>query len=254
MYFSDEQIGKLAREYADLNAKFLSLQEIYISHPWKNSRALEHATHGFSRRLKTMVRCVHNVYRTVPPERKDKPTRDELTDVAINIQSFVMNVFGSLDNLAWIWVSEKGQKRKDGTPIPNKQIGLGPRYESVRNTFPEEFRNYLDGLIDWFKRLGDLRDALAHRIPLYVPPYALLTKDLPAYRDLEKKMFAAGMRGDIEEYDRLSVEQLELGKFRPLIQHSFEENGDTFVFHAQMLADFNTVDEVARKILEQPKS
>jgi hypothetical protein len=30
----------------------------------------------------------------------------------------------SIDNLAWIWVFEKGQKRADGTAIPNMHIGL----------------------------------------------------------------------------------------------------------------------------------
>lgn len=44
-----------------------------------------------------------------------------------------------------------------------------------------------------------------------------------------------------------------MGKFRPLIQHSFEEKAVPFVFHAQMLADFNTIEEVGRKMIEELK-
>jgi hypothetical protein len=81
-----------------------------------NPRAKEFATQGYPRRLKVMVRCMDNVFTTIPPDRETLPSRDELSDATLNIQSFVFNVFGSIDNLAWIWVSEKGQKRADGTP------------------------------------------------------------------------------------------------------------------------------------------
>jgi hypothetical protein len=33
--------------------------------------------------------------------------------------------------------------------------------------------------------------------------------------------------------------------------NSFEENAKPIVFHAQMLANFNTVDELARKMLDE---
>jgi hypothetical protein len=42
-----------------------------------------------------------------------------------------------------------------------------------------------------------------------------------------------------------------LGRFRPWIQHSFEEKAEPVVFYAQMLADFNTVDEIGRKMLDE---
>ena len=122
---------------------------------------------------------------------------------------------------------------------------------SVRATLSEDFRNYLKTLDAWFAHLTDLRHALAHRIPLYIPPYVIETKDEVAYKDFEIKMAEAAKKHDFTEYDRLSVEQLKLGRFRPWIQHSFEEKAKPVVFHAQMLADFNTVDELGRKVLEQ---
>jgi hypothetical protein len=75
----------------------------------------------------------------------------------------------------------------------------------------------LKGLDGWFKQIGNLRHALAHRIPLYIPPYVIANKDESAYRDFEKKMADAAKRHDFKEYDRLSKrKQLKLGKFRPL--------------------------------------
>jgi hypothetical protein len=187
----------------------------------------------------------------IPPERADIPSRDELTDATINIQTFVFNVFGGIDNLAWIWVWEKGQKRSDATPIPDEHVGLGPKNTSVRSTLSQEFQDYLRGLDRWFEHLRNLRHALAHRIPLYIPPYVIAKPDEAAYRDLEAKMGEANKQHQFAEYDRLSTEQLKLGRFRPWVQHSFGEGAKPIVFHPQMLAYFNTIDELGRKMLQE---
>lgn len=251
MYFSDDALQKLKTEYQTIDGKLQKLSEAYITRAFKNARALEHARQGFVRRLKIVVRCMDNVFGMLPPDRVELPSRDELSDATINIQSFVFNVFGSVDNLAWIWVYEKGQKRKDGTPIPDMWVGLGPANTSVRLTLSEELQSYLKGLDPWFDHLSKLRHALAHRIPLYIPPYVISDKEAAAYAKLESEMVEAIKRHDFKEYDRLSVEQLKLGKFRPWVQHSFEEKAKPVVFHAQMIADFNTVNELGNKMLEE---
>ena len=163
----------------------------------------------------------------------------------------MFNVFGGIDNLAWIWVCEKGHKRRDGTPILDIQVGLGPKSTSVRSTLSQDFQEYLRGLDAWFEHLSELRHALAHRIRLYIPPYVIASNDKPAYRELEAKMNEAIKQHKFEEYDRLSTEQMKLGRFRPWVQHSFEEGAKPVVFHPQMLADFNTIDELGHKMLEE---
>jgi len=251
MYYSDDALKQLAEGYTDVDAKLNTLLERYILLDLKSPRAQEFARQGFPRRLKVMVRCIVNVFEDIPPERTELPSRNELSDATINIQSFVFNVFGAIDNLAWIWAHENGQKRGDGTPIPDKHVGLGPENTSVRATLSQEFQDYLKTLEAWFVYLADLRHALAHRIPFYIPPYVIEAKDQAAFKDFEAKMSEAAKKHDFVEYDRLSAEQLKLGRFRPWVQHSFEEKSKPVVFHAQMLADFNTVDELGRKMLEE---
>ena len=203
------------------------------------------------RRLKVLARCIINVFDKIPPERTELPSRDELSDATISIQSFVFNVFGAVDNLAWVWMHHVGQKRQDGTPIPERHVGLGPKNMSVRATLSKEFQDYLTTHNKWFEHMAGLRHALAHRIPLYIPPYVIEEKDEPAYREFEAEMTEAAKKYDFAEYDRLAGEQMKLGRFRPWVQHSFEERAKPIVFHAQMLADFNTVDELARKMLDE---
>ena len=144
------------------------------------------------RRLKVLARCISNVFTEFTPERTELPSRDELSDATINVQSFVFNVFGAIDNLAWVWMHDYiGQKRADGTPIPDGHIGLGAKNANVRATLSKEFQDYLTTLDEWFDQLADLRHALAHRIPLYIPPYVIEQKDHAAYMEFEIKMTEA---------------------------------------------------------------
>jgi len=99
--------------------------------------------------------------------------------------------------------------------------------------------------------MAGFRHALAHRIPLYIPPYGVRESDKTACQDFETRMAEALKQRNVAEYERLSAEQLKLAKFQPWIQHSFGEGAGPVYFHPQLLADFRTVDEIAWKVLEQ---
>jgi hypothetical protein len=251
MYFSDEQIGNLLREYSTVSGKYQELSMGYLTRTFRNSRAREYASQGFLRRLNILVRCIDRVFEILPPNRTAPPTRDELSDGMINIQAFVLNVFGSTDNLAWIWVCEKGLTKKDGSAIPPSFVGLSQKNEIVRGSFSIEFQDYLKGLNGWFELQENYRHALAHRIPLYIPPYTVSKDKEAAYKEFEERKTQAMKRRDFAEYDRLSTEQDATGAFRPWIMHSFEEKATPVVFHPQMLSDFNTIVVIGQNMLRE---
>ncbi len=251
MFFSQEDLQRLEEEYLTVSGKYARLLEAYLKRSYNDARAREHAQHGFSRRLKTLVRCIDNTFEILPPDRVDLPTSEELSDANINLQAFVFNVFGSVDNLARIWVCEKTLTKDNGSPIPNEWVGLGKKNKLVRDSFSPEFLEYLNGLDEWFDHLENFRHAVAHRIPLYVPPYVITEDKEAAYRDFEDRKTDALNRGALEDYDRLSAGQDALGVFTPVMTHSFEEDAKSVVFHRQILADFNTIEELGRKMLEE---
>jgi len=251
MYFSDNDLEELRNGYLAVAGKHQQLTEGYLIRAYKGPRAREYATQGFLRRLKTLVRCIDRIFQILPPDRTDLPTSDELSDAMINLQAFVFNVFGATDNLAWIWVQEKGLVSDDGSPIPGTWVGLREKNKSVRGSFSVEFQEYLKGLNGWFELLEGFRHALAHRIPLYIPPYVVSTDDEAAYRELEDRMAEAITRHDFAEHERLSSEQKALAAFRPHMTHSFEERAAIIVFHPQLLADFNTIEELGQRMLEE---
>lgn len=54
-----------------------------------------------------------------------------------------------------------------------------------------------------------------------------------------------------KEYDQLRSEQKKLGMFRPWMTPSQHENAPSVVFHSQLWADYVTIDEFGRTMLEE---
>lgn len=251
MYFSEENIKQLEEAYAEIEEKYQSLLLAFVTRSYKQKEAAEFALHGFVRRIKTMKRCIDNIYRICPPNIDHKPSSEELSDLAINLQAFVLNVYGSLDNLAWVWVKEKGLLNKKGNPLANGEIGFAEKYSAVRDTFSPEFQSYLKTLDKWFGYVENFRHALAHRIPLYVPPYVSNEEEVKRERELEVLRTDALRKHQFDEYERLTNEVETLGKFVPWMTHSFGENSPQAVFHAQIIADWNTVVQISENFITE---
>ena len=251
MQFSNEDLENLQKTRLAVFDKYQRLVGSYAVHKYKTVDGHRYAMQGLLRRLGILARCIHNVFEILPPDRVDLPTHDELSDATINIQTFVVNLFGSADNLARIWVLEKALTRADGSPVPKEWIGLRKSNELVRRSFSPQFQEYLNELYRWFDFLENFRHALAHRIPLYIPPFAVTEGKKEAYQELETRMTAALQRLDVAEHERLSAEQKSLTAFLPVMTHSFEEEAKFVVFHGQVLSDFATIEELAQKMLEE---
>lgn len=183
-FYTDEQAAEVEKEIASVQGRADDLLLRYAGFHFGNARGQEYARQGFCRRVGTIKRCVKNIATIVPIRRADVPSRDELHDAQINLQAFIANVYGCTDNLAWIWVYETGL----AATIDRRRVGLRPQNTQVRASFSAEFQTYLTGLDKWFDYLVDYRDALAHRVPLYIPPGNVLKKDVEEYTELQELM------------------------------------------------------------------
>jgi hypothetical protein len=251
-YFKPEDIEKLHAGREDMHRQFAELRDRFLGRKYQTERGHEFAYHGFSRRLGTMVRAVDVVFEKLPPELDEIPERDTVVDATLTIQAFVMNAFGCLDNLAWIWVCEKAVLNAEGKELESLRVGLGPKSKEVRASFSKEFLAYLDKRQGWIdKHLKGFRDSLAHRIPLYIPPFIVTPETVDKYNELEKASGDALQKRDFELYDTLQAEQRVLGIWRPWMTHSVTEKSPRAVFHAQLLQDYVTIDEFAREMLAE---
>jgi hypothetical protein len=248
MYFTEEALAQLAEGLGELDEKYLQIYEPYLTRAYVSDRGREFGQQGFARRLQSLKRCIERIYEILPPESEDHPDDDARHDAELIVQAFVFHIFGAADNLAWIWVCEKNIRRANGVELAESAVGI--RKEAVRRSFTDRFRALLDERADWFTYLESFRHSLAHRIPLYIPPYVVTHANEAAYHEFDVRMAQAAARGDFRERENLKWQQKELTSFRPWMQHSFVEEAHPMVFHVQMLADFNTVHEMALMLLD----
>jgi hypothetical protein len=248
VFYSSATIGLLNNEYVKINAQFALLMEKYLSIKYKNTSAAEFSSHGFLRRVRTMRRCCDNIFTLYPPEASHLPSQEDLIDLGINLQSFVLNTYGCLDNLAWIWIREKQVKRKKQEPYP-KQVSINANW--LVETLPEPVQNLFQesDYKAWFKYIKETRDALVHRIPIYVPPRQMNQSEQQAYVKMVEQSNAALLNGHFEECERILNEGEKIGHFIPVMKHSFIEASPLVLFHAQILYDWSSINRIAEEMV-----
>jgi hypothetical protein len=253
MVYSPDQIRQLAADYELWQGREDALTTALATHPFRLSSSRVMATHGVLRRLSTMLHCIQRTYEALPPHQAE-PSRMAMHDAEVYLQAFIINAYGVLDNLARIWCDETDLKGDKGKPLPDSYIGLGPDNVLVRASFSKEFQKQLTASDSWFAYLENYRHALAHRIPLYIPPRTLSIDAQKEWHRLEEDMLIASREHRHDDYDRLSSEQKNLGVFQGLMQHSYggsERDGIPVQFHGQVICDLATVVEIGDGIVKE---
>jgi hypothetical protein len=245
-FFTDEQLEELQVKLQTIEGRTNNLLLKCTLQSFANKKTQEFARQGFGRRIQTVRRCIHRVFEIVPPETVMVPDRDLLFDAQINLQAFYANVFGAADNLAWMWVHERGLSSQ----IMPLQIGLRKKNTAVRGSLPTDFLSYLETIDQWFEYVTEYRDALAHQVPLYIPPGAVRESEVALANELQARMNAALVALKSFEYERLAAEQAKLFFFYPMMTHSLQETAGVVYFHPQIIADFGVIEEIALKMFD----
>jgi hypothetical protein len=250
-HFKPEDIQQIESELEMVNRRYLALNSslLKLSGNLKQEKAKEYLFHGALRRLRVIYRCINNIFTIFPIERESLLDQNELDDVMINLHAFFVNISGVMDNLAWVFVYEKGL----ANTLNQLQVGLFKK--ETKDNFSTEFRQYLDSIQvkTWHdKYLKDYRDTLSHRIPLYVPPKTLNSAQRSQLDLIEKEMNDSFKLGDINTVDRLHGEEDKVGDVCPFFMHSLSESkGEYVALHVQIITDFKTIEEIAGNFLRQ---
>lgn len=253
MTYSVEQVKKFGEHYAKWMCRQGDTTTRVLTHVYRKDVTRTLAAHGLVRRVQTMARCMERVWNLVPLDAANPP-RANIDDAAIFLQSFVINTYGAVDNLARIWVWETDLTKPNGGVLPQKWIGLASGCEIVRASLSQPFREYLEANDAWFDYLENYRHALAHRIPLYIPPKRFDEAATARYHELEDEQKAALQEHDFDKFHELLAEQIGLGVFEPWMMHSYgpaDDDGRPVLFHPQMICDIGAVVELTEKMMAE---
>jgi hypothetical protein len=211
-----------------------------------NEEVKQYLTHGVGRRLNVIQLSIQRIYELFPPDQVEVLPKRTINEVQIYLQAFVINVAGIFDNWAWAFVLRHGLFDAVGG-----KFGVGLFLAKTQQFLPVSLKGYLttDPIKSWHAMyIKDFRDALAHRIPLYVPPARLDPNLIEAYRAMEVRMHELQAAHDWDELERVSDQQESLGKAYPVFIKDFERQG--IPFHPQLVDDGATVLEFANKFYE----
>lgn len=212
-----------------------------------NDVAREYLLQGVARRLRLLAACIWNIYEYFPPETDERLQTKRLHDVEIQLQAFAINVSGIHDNWAWAYVSHLG------VPLKREQIGLFN--QRTQPFLTEGMRDYLsqDHIVVWYRQYAkNYRDALAHRIPLYIPPAEMSEAEAEKHERLWQAIWLAMYESRHSEAAALQNDFEAIGKPCFRFVHSLHSDPSRPVYlHPQVLCDAITVLELCRTMMRE---
>lgn len=204
-------------------------------------RSVEHLCQGAGRRIGVLGHCFTTIFEKFPPNSSKPLPRSILYDVQIAHHAFVINLYGLFENLAWAFILRHKLETEVGG---RKKIGLF--LKSTQSLLPTSVRDYLTSptMVAWHNDyLKNYRDALAHRVPLYIPPSALNDEDIAELDSIHRHEQAAILESKWDILDDLRERKLTLGRPCLFFVHSYSDNEDPrpIYLHPQLLCDAKTV-------------
>ncbi|MEZ0152300.1 MAG: hypothetical protein AB9Q18_08415, partial [Candidatus Reddybacter sp.] len=170
----------------------------------------EQLLHGVARRLSVIKKAIENIFDKFPPTTERPLSRDDLYDVQINLHAYVINISGIFDNWAWAFVHRHNLFEEVGG-----KHGVGLFRNGTSQFLPPELSSYLSSetTVNWqTDYVKEYRDALAHRIPLYIPPAEYTPEEGIRYNQLESQKIDLIKSMAWDELDETYEQQAELGK------------------------------------------
>jgi hypothetical protein len=213
-------------------------------------RAREFMLHGAARRIGVLRRSVEQIFALFPPSTERPLPRDVLSDVQINLHAFVINLFGTLDNWAWAFVCRHGLEKAIGG---RKHVGLFTA--KTQAYLPAAIAEYVTSkdIATWHRDyLTGYRDALAHRIPLYLPPATWTPEEGRRYSQLDLERGECIRTHRWDRYEEICVLQEAIGRPCFAFLHSFSgaDASRPVYLHPQLLCDSATILAIGGRFLD----
>ncbi len=199
------------------------------------------------RRVSLIAISIGEIFNHLPPETSGMPAKEDLDRVAIQLHANIINTYGVLDCWAHVWVNEWKVLDSDGKKLHPSRIGLGKKYKQVRQSLTPELKEYLKTREDWIVRVSNLRHAVAHSIPPYIPPHCVDPAHSREYEVLLVQWYRS-----LDKNERCAIERKmeSLAHFKALVIHDIEKSPPIFL-HSQIIIDFLTIEELANKFMKE---
>lgn len=220
------------------------------------SQLREHLAHGVGRRVSVIRKALQNVFSLFPPDQAQPLDMETVADVQINLHAFVMNLYGLFDNLGWAFVLKHGLDKVILDRLGKlDRKGVGLFAKQTQRRLPKPILDYITSptMQRWHTEYAkDFRDALAHRIPPYVPPAIFTPDEGRQFNELEDEKLRCILEHRWERLEEVWAEQRSLGKPGFTFVHAYTEEAPArhVYLHPQMICDGLAVVEFGELFLQ----
>jgi hypothetical protein len=252
MGYDASQILELLRYNAKVRGELqdLMLRNVMEGEALSDQGAREYLHRGVGRRLNVIHLAMSQIYDLFPPSRLQPLPKAALNEVQVYLHAFVINLSGIFDCWAWAFVLRHGLLSSVGGP---RDVGMF--LQKTQRYLPAALQSYVatDPIKSWHEKyVKSFRDALAHRIPLYIPPSAYTTDDARRFNELDRQKMDFLRAGNADEAHRVMDEQEELGTAALVFMQELTSDpaAKPVLFHPQVNSDAATVVEFGNKFYD----
>jgi len=213
--------------------------------------AREHLKHGLARRLRLLHLGLAQIVAIAHPRRREPLSDNEQLNLTLHLNSFYLHIRGCLDNLAWCLAHELkvfGSQIQEETIASKVNLFGGPLLGTLTSAAPSvgaSVRRHTE----WHRDLKNIRDPVAHRIPIYAVPAVLTSEEAERHRDVYNRAEEARVVGDLDSAGRLFDELSSIGNYVPYFAHSPSAIGSLRKVYPQVVDDLSVVLELLEDVI-----
>jgi hypothetical protein len=186
----------------------------------KNTAAQQHLRCGFERRL--LLNQTSRLHIEQVTGRKEKTVLDTYacSELNVHLNSFYVQLRGALDNLAWTLHYELAVlgTTDESDPEVRRKCGLfDTRYLRSLDSIRPLLTQFLSSKEQWFLAFKELRDPVAHRVPLYAMPGVIREGSPEAARhiELQQEVADAVRTKDLDRMREKLFASFKVGTYEP---------------------------------------
>ncbi len=241
-------------ELIELRLDKLNLSLKYITDICSNPSAKDNLSYGAGRRILVIKENYIFINKIAYPQRSAPLNPEEGVVLNLHLNSLYFHLSGLLDNLAWAVILESSifSPFNEHNGRDRRRVGL------FKDEFLGKIQNVKNGILykelqsklDWHHQLTDIRDPLAHRIPLYVTPAILTEEQGEKYRQLINQFHECMVREDFNGAEKALDQQQTLGTYGGLFVNV--ENGDwqKYPITSQIENDLENFIEIGNAVVQ----
>lgn len=237
----------LGREYALLGRIQSS------SFNFGSEHARRHLREGFARRLLLMQTNRIAMLELAPLDRTERLSSYECADLNVHLNSWYVQMRGAMDNLSWAlhyrW-GLLGAGGEDDDRVKRACYLFAPDFQSALRRYRPHLHDQIISHAEWARSFKELRDPIAHRVPMYAVPAVASDSDKAVFDRLNAEVNDAATRGDLDTVRSKMHEASGVGTYCHVVAMSGSGGINLLRLPPQLLRDAETFLTIGENVVD----